>query len=913
MINKSIQSLLFVIGLLITPSLLADVIKSENDTREYRVIELDNSLQALLISDLESDKGAASMNIQVGSNANPKDREGLAHFLEHMLFLGTEKYPEADSYQKFIDGNGGSHNAFTAYENTNYFFDIKADALPEALDRFSQFFIAPLFTPEYADRERNAVHSEFESKRLEDGRRIYVANKLAMNPEHNWTQFAVGNLETLRNDPKDPIESDLIDFFDRYYSANLMTLAVSAPMPLDEIEALVVNKFSAIKNSNATPFQDGVPLYTAKQLGKQLDVKTLKELNQLQLTFAIDPRKSQWRTKPLYFIANQLGYEGRGSLLSYLKDQGWAESLGAYVGMDQPEQATFDINLALTPKGMAEYQTVISSVFSAIELIRQQGLKPELYLEQQKLAEIDFRFQQGGEPIHQVMRLSQMLAEYPKEELLRAPYLFDRFEADRINNYLNQLIPENLLIGRYSNSLETDSIEPRYQIEYQIKDISNEQKALWGSAGLIDELSIKPLNPYVATNFELLPAQVSDSEIPELIIENSLISSWYLQDNQFKQPRGGINLAILSPNAINSAKASVSNKLLTAMLNEQLNEPLYDAALAGLGAELYSHMRGLSVKVSGYSDKLDTLMETVVDALNSPLNDVALFDRLKRATKEELSNSLKDKPYNRTFAALYQELLPGWSVEDQLSALEKLTLNDVLDQRDSLLNEGELRLFTHGNLTKEQASSLTNKLIKAFTSMKPLKVARLSAKTVPEGDLFTQAAVKHTDNALLLYLQSDDDSSRADAEVILLNEILSTPFYTQLRTEQQLGYIVFSNYLPIADRPGIALVVQSPSANSEELQTAYKQFIAAWRQQLPSKLEAEIEDFKASVRARIASPSKRLSEETARLWREIDRDNSQFDSKEKLLKAVNQVNSEDLIKRIDQLLNHKLWIATVSS
>ncbi len=122
--------------------------------------------------------------------------------------------------------------------------------------------------------------------------------------------------------------------------------------------------------------------------------------------------------------------------------------------------------------------------------------------------------------------------------MLRAPYLFERFEADRINNYLNQLIPENLLIGRYSNSLETDSIEPRYQIEYQIKDISNEQKALWGSAGLIDELSIKPLNPYVATNFELLPAQVSDSEIPELIIENSLISSWYLQDNQFKQPRG---------------------------------------------------------------------------------------------------------------------------------------------------------------------------------------------------------------------------------------------------------------------------------------------------------------------------------------------------------------------------------------
>lgn len=912
MINKSIQSLLFVIGLLITSSLQADVIKSENDPREYRVITLENSLRALLISDLESDKGAASMNIQVGSNANPKDREGLAHFLEHMLFLGTAKYPEADSYQKFIDGNGGSHNAFTAYDNTNYFFDIKADALPDALDRFSQFFISPLFTPEYADRERNAVHSEFESKRLDDGRRIYVANKLAMNPEHNWTQFAVGNLETLRNDPQDPIESDLVDFFDRYYSANLMTLAVSAPMPLDEIEALVVSKFGVIKNSKAKPFEDKVPLYTTEQLGKQLDVKTLKEFNQLQLTFAIDPRKYLWRTKPLYFIANQLGYEGKGSLLSYLKAQGWAESLGAFVGMDQPEQATFDINLALTPKGMSDHQQVISTIFSAIELIRQQGLNPALYTEQQKLAEIDFRFQQGGEPIHQVMRLSQMLAEYPEEELLRAPYLFETFEADRITNYLNQLTPENLLIGRYSNSLDTDSIEPRYQIEYQLTEISKEQKQAWSKASVINELSIKPLNPYVATNFELLPTQNADDSKPKLIVENPLINSWYLQDNQFEQPRGGINLAILSPNASSSAKASVANKLLTAMLNEQLNEPVYDAALAGLGAELYNHMRGLSIKVSGYSDKLDRLMETLVDSLSLPLTDQALFERLKRATKEELNNSLKDKPYNRTFSALYQELLPGWSVEDQLSALDMLTLSDVIEQRDILLSEGELRLFTHGNLTQEQAKSLTTKVTSVFKSMQPVEVNKLSAKSIVSGDTTLQTSVEHTDNALLLYLQSKEESAQAEAEVILLNEILSTPFYTQLRTEQQLGYIVFSNYLPIADRPGIALVVQSPTATGEMLQTAYKQFIESWRQQLPGKLEAELESFKASVATRIASPSKRLSEETARLWREIDRDNSQFDTRERLLAAIGKVTAESLVARMDQMLEQKLWIKTVS-
>jgi secreted Zn-dependent insulinase-like peptidase len=62
-----------------------------------------------------------------------------------MLFLGTEKYPDADEYQTFIAQHGGSRNAFTAKEHTNYFFDIENASLEPALDRFSQFFTAPLY------------------------------------------------------------------------------------------------------------------------------------------------------------------------------------------------------------------------------------------------------------------------------------------------------------------------------------------------------------------------------------------------------------------------------------------------------------------------------------------------------------------------------------------------------------------------------------------------------------------------------------------------------------------------------------------------------------------------------------------------------------------------------------------------
>ena len=147
-------------------------VKSPNDSNQYRFIELNNGLRAILVSDKEADKAAASMNVAVGSGDDPKDREGLAHFLEHMLFLGTEKYPKPGEYQQFIKSHGGSHNAFTAFQNTNYFFDIQAQFLEPALDRFAQQFAAPLFTPELVDRERNAVHSEFSARQKEDSRRF---------------------------------------------------------------------------------------------------------------------------------------------------------------------------------------------------------------------------------------------------------------------------------------------------------------------------------------------------------------------------------------------------------------------------------------------------------------------------------------------------------------------------------------------------------------------------------------------------------------------------------------------------------------------------------------------------------------------------------------------------------------------
>ncbi len=104
-------------------------VQSPNDDYGYRYLTLANDMQVLLISDPGAPKAAAALDVQVGSGDNPPGREGLAHFLEHMLFLGTDKYPDAAEYEQFITEHGGSRNAYTSFEHTNYFFDIQAEHL----------------------------------------------------------------------------------------------------------------------------------------------------------------------------------------------------------------------------------------------------------------------------------------------------------------------------------------------------------------------------------------------------------------------------------------------------------------------------------------------------------------------------------------------------------------------------------------------------------------------------------------------------------------------------------------------------------------------------------------------------------------------------------------------------------------
>lgn len=164
---------------------------------------------------------AAAMVVGVGSMSDPPECQGLAHFLEHLLFMGSTKYPEENGYDAFISKHGGSDNAYTELEYTVYHFEIAQEYLGKALDMFAQFFTSPLLSEKSVERELNSIESEFQLVKNSDGSRLQHLMSHTCghtSSEHPFAKFSWGNLQSLQEEPKrnqiDPMV-ELRKFYDK--------------------------------------------------------------------------------------------------------------------------------------------------------------------------------------------------------------------------------------------------------------------------------------------------------------------------------------------------------------------------------------------------------------------------------------------------------------------------------------------------------------------------------------------------------------------------------------------------------------------------------------------------------------------------------------------------------------------------
>jgi secreted Zn-dependent insulinase-like peptidase len=886
------------------------LIKSENDQRSYRRLTLENQLDVLLISDPDADKAAVALDLYMGSYQNPEHTEGLAHFLEHMLFLGTQRYPLAGEYQTFISEHGGSHNASTSLEHTNYFFSIDADYLEDALDRFAPFFFEPTFDANYVNRERNVIESEYQLKLKSDNRRQWDVLREIVNPQHPLSKFTVGNNQTLVDGENGLLRDQLIKMYNHYYSANLMTLVVLGNESIDKLQTIVENQFRPVANNNRVIEPYNVPLVESNRLPLKASVKPLKELRELSLLFELPQQDRNWKVKPAMYLGEMIGYEGQGSLLQALKEKGWAESLSAGPALSDRGATLFSIDIGLTPVGYEQYEQILVELFAWLKLIQQEGIEPWRQSELAVMSDIAFRFAEKIKPSDYVTMLASNMHKYSDKNLLRAPYQRGEFDKQLISGLMDQLSIENMLLMVTAPEVDTTELSAFYQTPFSVETMDKDVIEALEVTDSDFNLSLVGKNPYIPSNLDLI-SETKD-QLPVLVTDTDGLRVWHQKSTDFGIPKGKIVISMESE-AVNGLAGYSLAELYTAYIQDQLRQSLYPAYMAGLSFSISPTAEGVSIVVDGYSDKQLELLKTLLSAITVASIDANQLMLVKQQLIRDKQNTKREYPFRQIMTHHYADIAGRYVPIEQIEILKSVLVAGVEAFVKQLLYEVRVDALVTGNHS-DQAARQVASLLEGF-NLKDLASTR-SVVRLPEEDRVREVFVEHNDAVLLHYIQGDSHSLKERALISLLANIISSPFYNELRTEKQLGYVVAVFPMHIDRVPGMSFIVQSPVVSESQLQEEFEGFSQHFAKSIQDLTEDGLLVHKKALLVNLEDDPENLNELTARSLKAISLGYNNFDFRERLAQSIKAVNIDDIRDAYSRLILNsprQLWLRTTEN
>ncbi|MEP3891571.1 MAG: insulinase family protein [Hellea sp.] len=870
------------------------VIKSAQDKRDYAYKKLDNGLKVVVVSDPDADKAAASLDVHIGHMADPADREGLSHYLEHMLFLGTGKYPEVGEYGKFISKHGGRKNAGTGQEHTSYFFSIDNAQLEPALDRFSRFFIDPLFDAEFVQKERNAVESEYSLKVKEDARRYREAVKQTINQAHPMSQFSVGNLETLSDTETSTILETVKAQYEKFYSADIMTLAVVGNYPAEELMAWAEEKFSLVPSHGDNRNLDRPAPYLDDQVGVKVMVNTLENDRSVRLNFALPSRTKFFDKKPVSYITNILGGEAKGSLFDVLKEKGYIKSYYVYPN-DVADFTELTAHFNLTDKGYENSDEVIESFFAYVKMLGESGVDKTRYAEIGQIADLGFEFQDKFSVSRFAGNITSNLQNYPPNHALDIGRVYNDFDAKLIQSYLSEITPAKARIIYASPDITSDTKEARYDVAYSMEKISPDMLAKWTDPAAVEGMNLPAANPYIAEDIALNTGPTIDT--PKLAYDAPGVKLYYENENEFGLPKSSLNFRIYAKNAFKSDAHMMAISLHSRIVNDMMSAESYPASQAGLYYGIQSASRAYDIGVQGYNDKIDVFLKILLEKFDTNQIDEATFDRLKQNMLQSIENEKFGRPINQAFSMFSGEIQAHTlSRSKRLNVLKGIEYPAFKKMIEELFSAVEIEGTYVGNVKDSDVKDIGKILSSEFkghlqTGIKPEVESLFLAKGT---DAVRLVDIDHNDSAIVWAIQGQDDSYAERAKFALMRQILSQRFYKSLRTEQQYGYVVGLTTSAFDEVPAAAFYIQSPKAHPSVLRAKILEFIEAQADYLEGLTDEEFKGFEEGLLSNINKTFDNVYAKGNTLHRDLIYERYEFDNRAKMTAAVKALSKEDI-------------------
>lgn len=873
---------------------MIEINKPKFDNRKFYGSKLDNGVKYIVVNDSHLTKSFVTVSVNIGSYSNPEGYDGLAHFLEHMLFMGSKKYPNENHYNVRLNQLGGSSNAYTDVMETVYYFNVFDEGLKEIMDIFSRFFIDPLFNPDSVSREINAVDSEHKKNIHKDFWKKFQLMLYLTNQCSNTNQFINGSLNTLN---KPDIREKVIKFYEKYYIPENISICVGSSQPVEEIEKMIVDTFGHIPSSiQHNKLVLSKPFYSINK-NKFFHLKSLSTIYELLFIWEISSQEDYIRSKDFLIFDKILRNDSTNSLFFYLKNLGYINSIKS----DIKHEGVYVIVFSLTKEGLQNIDLIQTVLFECFEQIKKLDLQKysEYY---KKLLDVNFdcidKFQ--TEDLCNLLAVNHHYEETQLSYEITFKILSLKTTEEYRNLYSQFLTPDSVIkIVVHPNETKHEYHQLReYEATYaEIPNLVSRNIKLDESFCCVDidnpYLDIKPI----------IIENLDQYDVPILIGNRQ----WYGGCSKFSEPLLNIWLQFNNPNYFSSARNYVLTQISCSVLNFLSSVVLYKPLELSYSISFIPRPSTSSININIKGNNDNEKLHLLIREINQFMTDIdEHFSKLSEDYITNLLVSLSDAYANIKFNNSWEfvsykiktiSFATEFDYQQLISQIKEINYESIKHYLSNIVKKSSLTSLVYGNIE----SGNVNNLFDIFNGLYSNNINPLPKINEVENFELVHPNIQEKSNCVCYYYPIGEFIPR---EYVLLNltaNILRQTFFDNLRTKNQLGYLVSMGSTSIRNFNFVVQKIQSDKP-VEFIEEKIEEYNKTIKKQIQ---ESNFDKFLATLKNELEEPEYSLEEKIDKYVPEISLREYLFNRNQLLLDQLKKITRQDLLEFVDRNINEQ--------
>jgi len=689
-----------------------------------------NGLQVILHTDHSDPIISYAIMYHVGSSREVPGKTGFAHLFEHLLFGGSENVPSG-TFDKVIEGAGGTNNGFTERDITTYFEMFPKNALERILwlesDRMGYFINS--VTKHTLAVQQNVVSNE--KRQREDntpyGFTEYVVDKNLYPDNHPYNWEVIGEMADLKNASQDDVKA----YYAHFYGPNNATLVLAGDFNPDSVK-LMINKYFGEIKSHGEVAKRSAMIPTLQNTIKLYHEDNFANVPEITMVWPAS-QSYQKDTYALDFLAKILADGKKAPLYKVLvKEKKLTSRTSAN---NNSSELAGEFTITIRANEGVSLKAIEDGVFEAFDRFEKEGIT-EKDIERVK-ASSEKSFYEG---ITSVFYKSIQLAFY--NTYLNDPGYIEKdienikaVTLDDVKNAYNKYIkgkphivtsfvPKGKTDLMAENSIPAGVKEENIKEASQVEIAATTEDKIVKSPSTFDRTTEPPERKAPEVNVPVLWKATLANGIEVLGIQNKELPLVELR----MVINGGVLQDKIDLPGVANMVASVLPQGTKNMTPEELEE---QTELLGSSINMYAGKEELSINASSLSRNFDKTAALLKEIILEPRWDTAEFRMAQTRTKNSIIQA-EAQPQS-VASMLFGKLLFGtdnifgYSTRGTRESIERITLSDLKNYYDKNFSPGVTKILVAGNVSKEQVLSA----LKPFENEWKAKEVKLNSYPVP--------------------------------------------------------------------------------------------------------------------------------------------------------------------------------------